>query len=111
MNPDFDPDLIIDLDSATDSTMVRRGVSARSFSDMADFAEIIQRRPLDRLLGDFRELAALTDTKFSLLRSVLRRRLRELPQEERQSLRVATREKFADDRPLLDRLASIFAVD
>jgi hypothetical protein len=111
MNPDFDPDLVIDLDSVGDSTIVRRGSSARTFSDMADFAAMIQHRPLERLFADFRDLTELSDTKFSLVRSVLRRRLRALPQNERESLRLATRAAYAGDDDILERLGGIFAVD
>jgi len=109
-NPDLDPDLVIDLEVVADPTILR-GTSALTFLDMADFTEMIQKRPLDRLLGDFRELAMLSDTKFSLVRSVVRRRLRALTQNERESLRLATSESFEGERQLLDRLAAMFAVD
>ena len=110
VNPDFDPDLVIDLEVVADPTIIR-GTSALTFLNMTDFTEMIQKRPLDRLLGDFRELAMLSDTKFSLVRSVVRRRLRTLPQDERESLRLTIRDSFEGERQLLDRLTAMFAVD
>lgn len=71
-----------------DSTLIRRGVSAATLSDMADFVETLRQRPLDKLLGELPGLAALSQTKFSLARQVIRRRARTLQRPDFEQLRV-----------------------
>jgi hypothetical protein len=71
-----------------DSTLVRRGVSAATLSDMADFVESIQQRPLEKLLGELPGLASLSQTKFSLARQVIRRRAKTLDRPDYEQLRV-----------------------
>ena len=71
-----------------DSTLIRRGVSAATLSDMADFVETIQQRPLDKLLCELPGLAALSQTKFSLARQVIRRRAKSLQHPDLEQLRV-----------------------
>ena len=71
-----------------DSTLIRRGVSAATLSDMADFVETIQQRPLDKLLGELPGLASLSQTKFSLARQVIRRRAKSLDRFDFEQLRV-----------------------
>ena len=73
-----------------DSTLIRRGASAAKFSDMADFVDSIQIRPLDKLLAE------LSTTKFSLARQALRRRARSLQRADYEQLRVMAFE-VADD--------------
>jgi hypothetical protein len=74
-----------------DSTLVRRGVRATTISDMQVFVDAIQTRPLDKLIADLPGLAQLSDMKLILARQVIRRRLRDLPEVEREELR-----KFAN---------------
>jgi hypothetical protein len=96
-----------DLD--LDSTLIRRGVSAATLSDMADFVETIQQRPLDKLLGELPALAELSQTKFTLARQVIRRRAKTLMPIDLEQLRVVAFE-IADDagEEVGDRIRSLF---
>lgn len=82
-----------------DTTLVRHGVQATTMSEMQTFANSITDRPLDKLLGDLPGLAKLSEMKFILARQVLRRRVRELPEVEREQLRLFAEEvaSKADD--------------
>lgn len=71
-----------------DSTLIRRGIQAATFGQMADFAVSIENRPLQKLLADLPGLAQLSDVKFRLARQVIRRRARALPDVEREQLRI-----------------------
>lgn len=71
-----------------DSTLIRRGVSAATFTDMAEFVDTIERRPLDKLLQELPALATLSEMKFNLARQVIRRRARALTEVDREQLRV-----------------------
>lgn len=71
-----------------ESTLVRRGEDAKSIREMEEFVDSIKERPLDRLLGDLPGLSSLSETKFLLARQVMRRRIRELPEVERDQLRL-----------------------
>ena len=92
-----------------DSTLIRRGASAATLSDMADFVETIQQRPLEKLLGELPGLAALSQTKFSLARQVIRRRARTLDRRAYEQLRVRAFE-VADDAGIEvgERIRSLF---
>ena len=93
-----------------DSTLVRRGVNASTFTEMAEFARTVEKRPLDKLLSELPGIAALSEMKFSLARQVIRRRSRELTAVDREQLR-----RFADEiattAPALvaSRIREIFA--
>jgi phosphoserine phosphatase len=97
---------VLDLDS----TLIRRGVKASTFSEMAEFAETVERRPLDKLLRELPALAALSEMKFSLARQVIRRRARYLGDLHRERLRVLA-EEIASDAPALiaSRIREVFA--
>ncbi len=75
-----------------DSTLIRRGVQAATFTEMAEFATTVETRPLDKLLAELPRLAQLSDMKFSLARQVIRRRVRLLEAAEREQLRVYAEE-------------------
>ncbi|HYC92408.1 MAG TPA: hypothetical protein VEO54_24575 [Thermoanaerobaculia bacterium] len=92
-----------------DSTLIRRGVSAATLTDMADFVEGIQTRPLDKLLGELPRLATLSQTKFSLARQVIRRRAKSLDRPDYEQLRVMAFE-VADDagNEVGERIRSLF---
>lgn len=92
-----------------DSTLIRRGVNAATLSDMADFVETIQQRPLDKLLAELPGLAALSQTKFSLARQVIRRRARTLGRPDYEQLRLVAFE-IADDagNEVGERIRSLF---
>ena len=57
-----------------DSTLIRRGRHAVTFSDMAEFAKTLEQRPIPTLLNELPEIARLSDAKFTLATKVLRRR-------------------------------------
>ena len=92
-----------------DTTLVRRAESATTFTDMEDFVGDVEARPLDKLLGDLNGLVRLPDTKFELARLVMRRRLRELDEVEREQLRIFA-EEVAEraEAEAADRIRSVF---
>jgi hypothetical protein len=94
-----------------DSTIIRHGLRAMTFSDMAGFAELIEQRTLDRLLVDIHGFALLSDAKFNLAKQIVRRRLRALPETEREQFRLFAREACEEDAGALERVAGIFAID
>jgi hypothetical protein len=71
-----------------DSTLVRRGFRATTFTEVAEFAATVENRSLDKLLSDLPEIAELSDVKFSLARQVIRRRSRNLSPIDREQLRT-----------------------
>jgi hypothetical protein len=93
-----------------DSTLIRRGSAASTLTDMADFVEMIQERPVDKLLAELPGLAQLSETKFSLARVVIRRRARTLERPELEQLRAFAYE-VADDTggEVGERIRSLFA--
>jgi hypothetical protein len=92
-----------------DSTLIRRGVHAATFSDMAEFVHTIESRPLDKLLSELPGIARLSDTKFSLARQVLRRRVKELDRATRDQLRLVAFEVAQDSGDEVgDRIRGIF---
>jgi hypothetical protein len=92
-----------------DSTLIRRGVQAATLSDMADFVETIQQRPLDKLLGELPGLAALSQTKFSLARQVIRRRAKTLQRPDLEQLRLIAFEIAEDTGTEVgERIRSMF---
>jgi hypothetical protein len=95
-----------------DSTLIRRGVKASTFTDMAAFAGVIETRPLSKLLEELPGIASLSDMKFRLARQVIRRRARELAPVDLDQLRLLAGE-IADSNPSLvaERIRGIFATD
>ena len=92
-----------------ESTLVRRGASAASLTDMEEFVGTIQGRPLDKLLADLPGLAALSETKFSLARQVIRRRARTLSRIEYEQLRGMAYEVAEDAKAdVRERIRSLF---
>jgi hypothetical protein len=93
-----------------DSTLIRRAVKASTFSEMAEFAEMVERRPLDKLLSDLPGIAALSEMKFSLARQVIRRRARYLGSLYQEQLRILAGE-IAENAPagVAARIREIFA--
>lgn len=76
---------VLDLDS----TLIRRGTKATTFGEIADFADRMERRPLEQLVAELPGLAQLSDMKFRLARQVVRRRVRALDDAAREELRRA----------------------
>ena len=92
-----------------DSTLVRRGFHAATFTEMAEFAQTIEVRPLDKLLAELPAVAQLSDLKFSLARQVIRRRVRDLASIDREQLRLFAHE-VAEGTPveIAARIRGIF---
>lgn len=92
-----------------DSTLVRRGAQATTFTDMTNFVAEIQERPIAKLIFELPELARLSDVKFALARQSVRRRLETLPSEEREAIREIV-DSVADTIGSLDaqRIRSVF---
>lgn len=96
-----------------DSTLVRRGQNAMTYTDMVAFAESVETRPLARLLEDLPGIAGLSDSKFRIASTVLRRRFQlESPIEQIQ-LRVIADEiaSAVDDRTVANRIRDVFRMD
>ncbi len=53
------------------SSVVLRGIDARTFSEMESFVKDLEGRPTERLLRDLAGLAALSATKVSLVSYVM----------------------------------------
>ena len=58
------------------SSVVIRGIDARTFSEMETFVKDLEGRPVERLLRDLPALAALSQTKVSLVSYVMHARFR-----------------------------------
>ena len=97
------------MNDLLDTTLVLKGTHATTFREMEEFADNIETRPLDKLLGDLPGLVRLPDTKFELARLVLRRRLRELGDVEREQLRhFAEDVASGEDAEAAERIRSVF---
>lgn len=95
------------------STLVRRGKDAMTYSDMVAFAESVETRPLSKVLEDLPGIAALSDSKFRIASTVLRRRFQlESPIEQIQ-LRVIADEiaSAIDDRIVANRIRDVFQMN
>lgn len=75
-----------------DSTLIRRGRNALSMSEMVQFVETLEARPLMTLLEELPELARLSEAKFTLAVKTLRRRFRGEPMADQLQLRVLANE-------------------
>lgn len=71
-----------------DSTLIRSARGAVTFSDMVEFAEKLERRPLAQLLEELPELAKLSTAKFDVATNVLRRRFRSETAVDQEQLRT-----------------------
>jgi len=92
-----------------ESTLIRRGMQATTISEMTRFVTTIEDRPLDKLLCDLPGCALLSETKFSLARAVLRRRVRELDEVDRQQLRCFAFEIASETEPdVAERIRTLF---
>jgi len=96
--------------SDPDSTLVRRGQNALSYSDMVAFAESVETRPLSTLLEELPGIARLSDTKFTIASKVLRQRFRGESPVDQLQLRIIADEIAGgvDDRDLAHRIRGIF---
>lgn len=94
-----------------DSTLIRRGRSAVTFSDMAAFVKTLEERPVAVLLGELPDLARLSDTKFSLALLTIRRRFRGESPVDQLQLREFAREiaNSIEDPSVAERVRDIFS--
>lgn len=80
------------------SSVVIRGIDARTFTEMESFVKDLEARPVERLLRDLEELAGLSTTKFSLVSYVMSSKFRAGDAMEKQRMResvAATFERLA----------------
>lgn len=92
-----------------DSTLIRRGVQATTISEMTRFVGLMEERPLDKLLCDLPGFALLSETKFSLARAVLRRRIRSLHPVERAQLHALAEELASEVKvDIAERIRELF---
>ena len=97
----------------TDSSVVLRGIDARTFSEMESFVKDLEARPIDRLLRDLGHLAELPQTKVSLVSYVMWTKFRAAEPAEKQRMRESVAVTFESLLPgeakervgqILDRL-------
>ena len=101
------------MEDIADSTLIRRGRSSVTLTEIIAFAKVLEQRPLIKLLDELPELAQLSDTKFSLAVTTLRRRFRgEAPADQLQ-LRETANEIAGGirDRAVAERIREIFPID
>lgn len=76
------------------SSVVIRGIDARTFSEMESFVKDLEARPTERLLRDLAELADLPMTKVSLVSYVMYTKFRAADAEEKSSIRESVAATF-----------------
>ena len=93
-----------------DSTLIRSGRRAASFSDMVEFAKDVHERPLSKLFEELPQIARLSDTKFHLATNILRNRFRSQSGMDQMELRKIGSEiaDRATNDWVADRIRSIF---
>ena len=69
------------------SSVVLRGIDARTFTEMESFVKDLEARPVERLLRDLPELADLPETKVSLVSYVISAKFRASEPGERTRMR------------------------
>jgi len=69
------------------SSVVLRGIDARTFSEMESFVKDLEARPVERLLRDLHELVELPITKVSLVSYVIHAKFRAVEAEEKAKMR------------------------
>jgi hypothetical protein len=93
----------------TDSSVVLRGIDARTFSEMESFVKDLEARPVERLLRDLGHLAELPQTKVSLVSYVMYTKFRAAEAAEKQRMRESVAVTFESLLPgeVKDRVAQI----
>ena len=76
------------------SSVVLRGIDARTFTEMESFVKDLEARPIERLLRDLPELADLPMTKVSLVSYVIAAKFRAAEAEERERMRESVATTF-----------------
>ena len=78
----------------TDSSVVLRGIDARTFSEMESFVKDLEARPVERLLRDLAHLAELPETKVSLVSYVMYSKFRAADAPEKNRMRESVAVTF-----------------
>lgn len=76
------------------SSVVIRGIDARTFSEMESFVKDLETRPTERLLRDLGELAELPMTKVSLVSYVIFTKFRGAEADEKARIRESVAASF-----------------
>ena len=92
-----------------DSSIVIRGIDARTFTEMESFVKDLEGRPIERLLKDLPDLVKLPETKVSLVSYVFHTRFRAADAEEKQRIResVAATSEQVEPGERRDRVMQI----
>jgi hypothetical protein len=99
----------------SDSSVVIRGIDARTFSEMESFVKDLEGRPIERLLKDLAELVKLPQTKVSLVSYVFYTRFRAAEPADKQHIRDSVASTYEQLEPgesrervaqILDRLST-----
>ena len=98
------------LAEEADSTLIRRGRSSVTLTEIIAFVKTLEERPLVRLLDELPALARLSDTKFSLAIATLRRRFRGETPADQWQLRATAYElaRGVRDHATAQRIREIF---
>lgn len=95
--------------SANASSVVLRGIDARTFTEMESFVKDLEGRPTERLLRDLPQLAALSQTKVSLVSYVIAGKYRAATPPDREWMRenVAATLESLEAGEIRERIAAI----
>src|SRR5512141_205962 len=96
--------------STTDADVSSFGDAAQTYRDMVAFAHAVETRPLGDLLAGLPGLAHLSEAKFQLAATVLRKRFRAEPLVIRQQLKIFAHEIAVScaDQSIRSRIMSVF---
>ena len=91
------------------SSVVIKGIDARTFSEMENFVKDLEARPIERLLRDLPELADLPSTKVSRVSYVIYSKYRATDDAERRRMRESVAITFESLAPgeTRDRIGAI----
>jgi hypothetical protein len=95
--------------AAVASSVVLKGIDARTFHEMESFVKDLESRPTERLMRDLAQLASLSVTKFSLVSYVIVMRFRQSDSETRNLMRegVAAASEAVSSGDFRERILSI----
>ena len=93
-----------------DTTLIRRGRTALSVSEMVAFVDMLEARPLLKLLEELPELARLSEAKFALATKTVRRRFRGESPVDQMQLRIVANDvaQTIDDVDTAARVRGLF---
>jgi hypothetical protein len=93
------------------TTLIRVGNEAATFREMVEFADMLEQRPVLKLLEDLPGLALMSEAKFNLATQILRRRFRHEAEVDRAQL-ITFANEIADSAHTAEaseRIRHIFA--